>query len=476
MAVLPGSSVNATTFSNVTALVIGWVSGPNSRGTIDIVWGSFFTIFLCTWTAVCLNIPHPQELPLQILRRKVKWMFWAIVGPELVLSVAIGQYASAQRSVKRFRHLGHPQWTLRNAFFADMGGILLQPKDSTPFSVNSRQLAYLVQNKYLEYPSITAEEIWDKSKADTLSKILTLIQASWLICQLLGRAILHLPASTLELSAGAIVFCTFGTFLCWLHKPSDVKRGIVITTEATTKEILIKAGDAAAAPYRHTPLDFVAKQSFTCGYDIMGFFNLRCDDRERPLRRFPNDRFPDISPLEKFVLFCMTTAYAAIHLIGWRFNFPSRTEALLWRVSSLIVTGTTVLFWVFETIAARQRYGRWDKYFILLHLKKPLPRPTADEETGVASETTPDETQDASNRDPIKPVAHQATMERLDAFEKQQEKAKPILVWEVGLIFPVVILYAVSRGYMIIEVFLGLRAMPLEVYETFSIAQILPHW
>ncbi len=45
-----------------------------------------------------------------------------------------------------------------------------------------------------------------------------------------------------------------------------------------------------------------------------------------------------------------------------------------------------------------------------------------------------------------------------------------------GMIFPVVILYAISRGYMIIEVFLGLRDLPLEVYQSFTIAQIVPHW
>ncbi len=83
-------------------MATGWVSGPDSRGTIDIIWGSFLTIFLCTWTAVCLNIPNPKDSQLQVLGRKAKWMFWAIVGPELVLSVAIGQYASARRSVKRF--------------------------------------------------------------------------------------------------------------------------------------------------------------------------------------------------------------------------------------------------------------------------------------------------------------------------------------------------------------------------------------
>lgn len=422
-----------------------------------IIWSSLLTIVLCTWTAVCLNLPHPNDGHFEILCRRAKWMFWAIVGPELVLTVAIGQYVSARRSVQRFRKLNlhGGNWTLRHGFYADMGGMLLQPKDSTPFLVNSRQLAYLVEKKYLECPKITSEEIWDRSKTDTLARLLTLAQASWLIIQLLGRAALKLPTTTLELTAGAIVFCTFGTFLCWMHKPSDVQTGIVLTTEATTAQILLEAGDAAAIPYRHTTLDFISKQSPTCGYDVMGFFHLRFDDHERPLRRFPNDRFPDIGTLEKFILFCTTSGFASLHLIGWCFTFPSRIELVLWRVSSSVVAGATVLFWIFETIAARQRFGRWDKYLIWLRFRKAPSKPGYDVEDALAS-------QDA--------------VSRLDGFEKEQMSAKPILMWEVGLIFPVVFLYAAARGYMIVEVFVSLRALPLGAFQSFDLVDALPHW
>jgi hypothetical protein len=37
----------------------GWTPAPNNRGTIDILWSSCLTIFLCSWTALCLNLP-PQ--------------------------------------------------------------------------------------------------------------------------------------------------------------------------------------------------------------------------------------------------------------------------------------------------------------------------------------------------------------------------------------------------------------------------------
>lgn len=452
-----------SSISHGNGQVAGWVSGPNSRGTIGIIWSSFITIFLCTWTAICLNIPHTDDTQLKILYRKAKWMFWAIVGPELVLAVAIGQFASARRSVKRFHNLGIHNWTLRHGFFADMGGILLQTKDFAPFLVNSRQLAYLVEKKYLECPKITEDEIWDKSKADTVSKILTLLQASWLMISLLGRAVLKLPTSTLELSAGAIVLCTIGTSLCWLRKPCDVKKGILIATEATTAQILIDAGAEAANPYRDTPLDFVAKESMTFGCDVMAFFGLRSDNNpERPLRQFPNDRFPDISTFEKFSLFCITSAFGGFHLIGWNFIFPTRSELLLWRISSSIVTGVTVFFWLVETIAARHRFGRWEKYLVWLRLKTPLP------EQALTSVDSASDLEGGVNR--------RHTIRRMDEFEKLQKKAKPILIWEVGLIIPIVMLYAVARAYMVFEAFASLRKLPVGVFQTVGIVDSIPHW
>lgn len=453
-------------FGAKVTVVSGWVQGPDYRGTIDIIWSSFLTIFLCTWTAVCLNVPHPDDKKPQVFFRKVKWMLWAIVGPEIVLAVAIGQYASARRSVRRFKNLGlRQEWTLRHGFFADMGGIMLEPRDSTPFLVNSRQIEYLVQKGYVEQPSITAKEIWDKSKADTLAKTLTLAQASWLAIQLVGRAVMRLSTTTLELSAGAIVLCTFGTYICWLNKPTDVETGIKLHSNATTAQILLEADEAASTPYKHTPLDFVAKESFTFSYDVMNFFNMRCDNRERPLRQFPNDRFPNIGTWEKFVLFCMSSGYAATHLIPWNFHFPSKVELLLWRVSACIFTGVTVFFWVFETIAARQRFGRWDKYWRLVGVKpnkctgSPEER---DRQSGTISKT--------------ETVVRQDTVAQLDSFEKEQRHAKPILWWEVALLLPIVLMYALARAYMVVEVFVSLRQVPPSVYQTFEIADLLPHW
>ncbi|KAF2467372.1 uncharacterized protein BDR25DRAFT_235064 [Lindgomyces ingoldianus] len=444
---LPGPAVNNQSFDSQHAFVAGWVSQPNGRGTFDIVWSSLFTVFLCTWTSVCLNLPDKDESPLRGVLRRTKWMFWAIVGPEFVVSFAIGQWSSAQRSVKRFRGRGDLHWTMRHGFFADMGGLLLQPKDSTPFLTNSRQLYYLVERGYLACPQLDGDDIWDKSKADSLARVMTLAQVSWLIIQLIGRAIMRLETTTLEISAAAIVFSTLGTFYCWFHKPYDVRRPVILNIGVSTEQILLDAGEDAKKPYVHTPLDFVAKQSSTVGYDIMGYFGVRFDAKERPLRRLPNDRFPDITTTEKFVLFVMTTAYTAVHLVGWNFSFPSNAEQYLWRIASCILTGVTVLFWAFETIAARHRFGRWDKYLIWLRFKKEAVRDIE----GIETEE--------------------------EKREREMKESRPMpLPWEVALILPLVIIYLLARFYMVVEVFLGLRILPLSVFNTVPYIDLIPHW
>ncbi|OJJ75358.1 hypothetical protein ASPBRDRAFT_484273 [Aspergillus brasiliensis CBS 101740] len=73
------STVAATTHG----IVHGWVYRPNCRGTIDIIWSGLFTIFICTYTMLCLNVPAQNEKPWDIIRRQLFWMAVAISGPLL---------------------------------------------------------------------------------------------------------------------------------------------------------------------------------------------------------------------------------------------------------------------------------------------------------------------------------------------------------------------------------------------------------
>jgi len=54
---------------------VPWQLSPNQRGTMDIVWSCLFTVFICVWTAVHLNVPAPPETDtrLDLWIRRIKW-------------------------------------------------------------------------------------------------------------------------------------------------------------------------------------------------------------------------------------------------------------------------------------------------------------------------------------------------------------------------------------------------------------------
>ena len=435
-------ATNSTSSSNTR--IIGWVSQPSNRGSIDIIWTCLFTIFICTYTVLCLNVPSSDESTFDIVCRRLFWMAIAIIGPEFVLTYASGQWGTAKESVELFHAAGYQSWTMRHAFFADMGGFLLIPAaggSGKPFRITAKHLHYLVQRKYLDYPDVSQEELWDKSKQDTITKIITCFQIFYLVLQCIGRAVQGLDITTMELSALAIVVCTILTSVCWLRKPLDVRTPMKLYMNATVEQVLLEAGDVAAKPYKQTPLDFIDDLCPSWELNVQTFMKLPTTPHERPITRFGNDRFPNLKGYQELFLCFATLLYAAIHLAGWNFSFPTRLELILWRVSSMFLFGNTVLFWVCETTSSWYRNGRWQRIFYRAF------KPSRLEDVEKA---------------------------RLARRDQQVPKVLP-LRWEFWSIFPLAVTYGAARGYLIAEVFLELRSLQPNAYVNVSWSAFIPH-
>ena len=212
---------------------LGYVGQPDYRGTIDIIWSCLITLGICVWAMLHLNVPARTDSEFTLILRRSRWMLIAVLAPELVMLFAIGQWASAKRSLSDMRDLGHRDWTMVHGFFADSGGFLLHSRDFVSFPVTARQIHYLVRKGYLAMPKTTKEEIWDKSKADRLTKIIASTQAIWLVAQVIARGIQHLPVTLLELSTVALITCTGATACFWFQKPLGVEFPVDIDLETS---------------------------------------------------------------------------------------------------------------------------------------------------------------------------------------------------------------------------------------------------
>ena len=74
-----------------------------------------------------------------------------------------------------------------------------------------------------EFPTVTEEEIEDRSKADGFSKTIALGQTMWFITQCLARTAQHLDLTLVELLTLSLAILNGVMYFLWWHKPLGVR-------------------------------------------------------------------------------------------------------------------------------------------------------------------------------------------------------------------------------------------------------------
>ncbi|KAI0834949.1 hypothetical protein F5Y06DRAFT_277609 [Hypoxylon sp. FL0890] len=249
------TNLTADSIPNGTQLV-GYVQDPNGRGTATLVLSSLLTLILCVWSALHLNVPRRDQTRLQEFCLNVRWIFTGIYAPELVVFTAWRQWCSArllqqliEQSFRDSESTSQPakcptQWTMAHSFFACTGGfafelasldsVMFNPADPVidrpqRLTLTARGMAVLA--KCGQLPSIRKEEIEDKSKANDLAKATVIIQATWMLIQVIGRLASRLPVTPLEINVVAHVLCAFLMYLFWWNKLLLPNEPIILDAE-----------------------------------------------------------------------------------------------------------------------------------------------------------------------------------------------------------------------------------------------------
>lgn len=125
-------------------------------------------------------------------------------------------------------------WTLTHSFFVHMGGFVFEVPftEDEHMTLTANGVLNLAKLRY-KLPKVTAKAIEDRSKADTLAKVISCIQAGYLILGVLSRLITHLPITLLEVNTLGHVICALVMYAFWLHKPLNVEDPVVIKNQMT---------------------------------------------------------------------------------------------------------------------------------------------------------------------------------------------------------------------------------------------------
>jgi hypothetical protein len=445
--------------NNLDAKFVGWTPPPTGRGTLDIIISCCFTIFLCCWYSVCINVAAEGDGWWEMFRDKLSICLLGILGPEFTLILSMGQYDSASESVKQFAGSGYPQWTITHAFFADMGGFVLRSPDFVTFPLDAKQLHYLVVKGHVKFPEAGKREIDDKNKINLIARLVALGQVSWFTINSLARLIQRKGLTIGELTTLSFIFCTMATSYYWRHKPSDVECAIELKTPSKIADILRDAGDAAQLPYRNTPLDFVSRQEWTVSrHWVYWRFLLRKLHIEplifrfpkgRPLKRIQDDTFFLPPPRNCYIYMLLTSIHCAIFLAGWNFEFPTPIERTLWRIVPVLqlASSLSAMF-----------------YIALIELARPRLQERS-------------ENHDAEKA--CLPFGMFETFrghtQRLPRLGEKHDPSLQIGIMKFIFFSTLAGTYAICRIFILLEDWISIRSVPPSIYESVEWSRFLPH-
>ena len=186
---------------------------------------------------------------------------------------------------------------------------------------------------------LTEAEIKDKGKSDWLAKSLVLLQTSWFVMQCIARGIEHLPVTHLEIVTLAYAAMNFVIYIFWWDKPLNVNQPVRVFRKSEARE---------TQPRVTEPISEAALEAFVNGLRVIFMFIVGTQDDDVDLSG--EDRVPMFwansagkeQAAADLIMLGIGVCFGAIHCIAWNFSFPTHTELLMWRISSVAITAVPV--------------------------------------------------------------------------------------------------------------------------------------
>ncbi|KAK0440184.1 uncharacterized protein EV420DRAFT_1582048 [Desarmillaria tabescens] len=392
-------------------------SSKDQRTVLNIIWSCLATIFACTWLAIHPNIPGRNittKGAIYCAIERMRLMIAAIFAPEVIVAWATAQFMVAWKvrhgekiSIASVIHAWREKSdeskpTLAHGFFLSMGGfyythmpesvyedLLNRTTDSDSLLLSDCSWetenirGVIVGLRQLKsHPglaktlvTISAETIEDKSKGDALSKTISILQISWFIVQCIARGVQGLPITLLEMAALAFACLSIMTYCLWWHKPLNVSYHISLdplNSSELMRTLATKSHKKSASPMASSG-DYsiggvINALTWVCWVVADFFFFLE----EEAHRNIGEGACPlssgtsNDSPIRLMVGICVGSLFGAFHCMAWSSYFPSHTEMVLWRFSSV-----AVMIGVLTAVSAFIVRGSCPKW--MLKLRRLLP-------------------------------------------------------------------------------------------------------
>lgn len=209
-----------------------------TRHPLDRLFLSLHTT--CVYSSVHFDLPLAPTHRLGLLAKLCSRDYWLVLwhkasfwllgvfSPEMLVLHAFYEHMVAARDVRWMRAHGHAEWSLTLAFAADMRGLVHADGRAvrSGFALHER-LFRRGEPGALDCAALECD-LADRTKADTLFKLLTALQIARFFANTVVRVARGVPVAPLETVTCAYVLCTLVYYLLWLKKPYNVNESIVV--------------------------------------------------------------------------------------------------------------------------------------------------------------------------------------------------------------------------------------------------------
>ena len=174
-----------------------------------------------------------EEIPRPLFRRIRSWTSGLITRICQLKTAVDPETANAEPAKARRRH----KWTMTHSHYAIMGGFAFDTDIAKcEFLPEGRKRAALTSSGVLRLVTVTphllldlsVNQIKDKSKANSLTKTIIALQATWFATQCISRMAVGLTISLLELNTFAHAICALVAYFLWWNKPQDIEEPTLI--------------------------------------------------------------------------------------------------------------------------------------------------------------------------------------------------------------------------------------------------------
>ena len=324
-------------------LIHGWTQEPSGRGTWSILWGCLATIFICTWSALHLNVPK-RHGRWYLFFRKLRWMLIATTAPEYVVFNAASDFFDARALLKHLHSRGHRKWTLVLTQFAYAKGFRTRTPLGDELECTVDRLLALIENRDIDDPPISEDELKSRGKSDWVIKLIAMIQIIWFVVQTLVRAIQHYHITPLEIMTVAFVFCSVFTYSFCLNQPQDVEYPVILEVsdaalarDGTPSTADTKTpGTDETKPKQESNRSIHTEEGGETSNALAHVDEARAATASHYVPGWAAETVPVI------LLGIFACGFGALHCLARNSQFPTFKEQLAWRICSATTTAVPV--------------------------------------------------------------------------------------------------------------------------------------